>query len=43
MLATGMGSFDGNGLPLVMAMLGFDDPEALMERLLTIKTFKKQA
>jgi hypothetical protein len=42
-LATGMGGIDWAGLPIVAELLGFDDPEALIELLLTIKTHKPGA
>lgn len=39
-LHNGHGGFDWAGLPLVVALLGIDDVEALMHRLLVIKTHK---
>lgn len=41
LLANGMGAFDWAGLPHVCALLGVDDPEALVWRLQTIKTHRK--
>jgi hypothetical protein len=40
MLGNGMGGIDWAGLPLVVAMLGVDDVEALVDRMLTIKLHK---
>lgn len=40
LLSTGMGGWDWAGLPIVCAMLGIDDPEALIDQLLTIKTHR---
>jgi hypothetical protein len=40
LLANGMGAFDWAGLPYVVALLGVDDPEALIHALQTIKTHR---
>ena len=40
LLANGMGGLDWAGLPLVVALLGVDDVEAFVDRLLVIKTHK---
>ena len=40
LLATGMGGFDWQGLPLVVALLGVQDIELLLHRLQVIKTHK---
>lgn len=40
LLANGSGGLDWAGLPFVAAMLGVDDVEGLMDRLLVIKTHK---
>lgn len=32
-----MGGIDWSGLPIVVALLGIDDPERLMHQLLVIK------
>lgn len=37
MLANGMASIDWAGVPIVAAMLGIDDLETLIRRLMTIK------
>jgi hypothetical protein len=39
-LTNGMGGIDWSGLPLVVALLGIDDVEAFVDRLLVIKTHK---
>ncbi len=38
LLANGMGGFDYAGLPMVAEMLGFDDLDGLLHRLLVIKS-----
>lgn len=40
MLANGMGGLDWAGLPIVAELLGIDDIEALVHRLMTIKVWR---
>lgn len=40
LLTNGMGGIDWSGLPYVCALLGIEDVEQLIERLLVIKTHK---
>jgi hypothetical protein len=42
LLATGMGGWDWQGLPVVVELLGVTDIEALIERLQTIKTYRRR-
>jgi hypothetical protein len=42
-LSNGMGAFDYDGLPVVAALLGVDDIEDLLERLLVIKAWRRPA
>lgn len=40
MLANGMGGLDWAGLPLVVELLGIDDVDTFLQRLMTIKTYR---
>jgi hypothetical protein len=40
LLATGTGAFDWAGLPIVCALLGVQDVELLIDRLMVIKLHK---
>ncbi len=42
-LSNGMGAFDWAGLPVVCALFDVTDPEALIGRLVVIKTHKPPA
>jgi hypothetical protein len=42
-LTNGMGAFDWAGLPVVCALFDVTDPEALIGRLVVIKTHKTPA
>ena len=40
MLSNGMGGMDWAGLPIVAELLGIDDIDALVHRLMTIKAWR---
>lgn len=40
LLGNGSGGLDWAGLPFVTDMLGIDDPQALIERLTVIRTYR---
>jgi hypothetical protein len=41
LLSNGMGGLEWAGLPYVCELLGIDEPEVLMARLLTIRAHRK--